>query len=160
MDGGAWWATAHGVAKSRTRLSDFTFTFTFRSCINELRVGFHCDCSQQQYLHGTNMASASVYVPRVSHCYTAIPASPQDSPRPAGRSSPGSYQITAFALGPSACEILCVPLQSEVSISSRPLELPKLSPLAFKVKCSRGYCPPSAGPRLRSYIWGSELSLL
>ena len=29
MDGGAWWATVHGVAKSRTRLSDFTFTFTF-----------------------------------------------------------------------------------------------------------------------------------
>ena len=26
MDGGVWWATAHGVAKSRTRLSDFTFT--------------------------------------------------------------------------------------------------------------------------------------
>ena len=24
MDGGAWWATAHGVAKSRTRPSDFT----------------------------------------------------------------------------------------------------------------------------------------
>ena len=27
MDGGAWWAIVHGVAKSRTRLSDFTFTF-------------------------------------------------------------------------------------------------------------------------------------
>ena len=26
MDGGARWATVHGVAKSRTRLSDFTFT--------------------------------------------------------------------------------------------------------------------------------------
>ena len=26
MDGGAWWATVHGVAKSRTQLSDFTFT--------------------------------------------------------------------------------------------------------------------------------------
>ena len=25
MDGGAWWATVHGVAKSRTRLNDFTF---------------------------------------------------------------------------------------------------------------------------------------
>ena len=25
MDGGAWWATAHGVAKGRTRLRDFTF---------------------------------------------------------------------------------------------------------------------------------------
>jgi len=24
MDGQAWWATVHGVAKSRTRLSDFT----------------------------------------------------------------------------------------------------------------------------------------
>ena len=29
MDGGAWWAAVHGVAKSRTRLSDFIFTFTF-----------------------------------------------------------------------------------------------------------------------------------
>ena len=26
MDGGAWWATVHEVAKSQTRLSDFTFT--------------------------------------------------------------------------------------------------------------------------------------
>ena len=25
MDGGAWWATVHGVAKSRTQLSDFPF---------------------------------------------------------------------------------------------------------------------------------------
>ena len=29
MDGGAWWATVHGVAKSRTPLSDFTFTLGF-----------------------------------------------------------------------------------------------------------------------------------
>ena len=28
MDRGAWWATVHGVAKIRTQLSDFTFTFT------------------------------------------------------------------------------------------------------------------------------------
>ena len=28
MDGGAWWAAVHEVAKSRARLSDFTFTFT------------------------------------------------------------------------------------------------------------------------------------
>ena len=27
VDGGAWWAAVHGVAKSRARLSDFTFTF-------------------------------------------------------------------------------------------------------------------------------------
>ena len=35
-DGGAWWAAVHGVPKSRTRLSDFTFTFHFSlSCIGE-----------------------------------------------------------------------------------------------------------------------------
>ena len=28
MDGGAWWATVHGVAKSWTRLSDFTFALS------------------------------------------------------------------------------------------------------------------------------------
>ena len=28
MDGGAWWDTVHGIAKSRTQLSNFTFTFT------------------------------------------------------------------------------------------------------------------------------------
>ena len=28
MDGGAWWATVHGVAKSRTRLGDFTHSLT------------------------------------------------------------------------------------------------------------------------------------
>ena len=31
MDGGAWWAAVHGVARSRTRLSDFTFTFHFHA---------------------------------------------------------------------------------------------------------------------------------
>ena len=31
MDVGAWWAAVHGVAKSRTRLSDFTFTFHFHA---------------------------------------------------------------------------------------------------------------------------------
>ena len=31
MDGGGWWAAVHGVAKSRTRLSDFTFTFHLMS---------------------------------------------------------------------------------------------------------------------------------
>ena len=28
IDGGAWWTTVHGVIKSRTQLSNFTFTFT------------------------------------------------------------------------------------------------------------------------------------
>ena len=36
MDGGAWWAEVHGVAKSRTRLSDFTFTFHFHALEKEM----------------------------------------------------------------------------------------------------------------------------
>ena len=36
MDGGAWWATVHGVTKSRTRLRDFTFTFHFHALEKEM----------------------------------------------------------------------------------------------------------------------------
>ena len=36
MDGGAWWAAVHGVAKSQERLSDFTFTFHFHVLEKEM----------------------------------------------------------------------------------------------------------------------------
>ena len=36
MGGGAWWAAVHGVAKSWTRLSDFTFTFHFHALEKEI----------------------------------------------------------------------------------------------------------------------------
>ena len=36
MDEGAWWAAVHRVAKSRARLSDFTFTFHFRALEKEM----------------------------------------------------------------------------------------------------------------------------
>ena len=36
MDGGAWWAAVHGVTKSRTGLSDFTFTFHFHALEKEM----------------------------------------------------------------------------------------------------------------------------
>ena len=35
-DGGAWWAAVHGVARSRTRLSNFTFTFHFHALEKEM----------------------------------------------------------------------------------------------------------------------------
>ena len=47
MDRGAWWAAVHGVAKSQTRLSNFTFAFHFHalekemathSCVLALRI--------------------------------------------------------------------------------------------------------------------------
>ena len=36
MDGGAWWAAVHGVARSLTLLSDFTFTFYFHALEKEV----------------------------------------------------------------------------------------------------------------------------
>ena len=36
MDGGAWWAVVHGVAKSQTRLSNFPFTFHFHALKKEM----------------------------------------------------------------------------------------------------------------------------
>ena len=36
MDGGPWWATVHGVAKSQTRLSDFIFTSHFYALEEEM----------------------------------------------------------------------------------------------------------------------------
>ena len=36
MDGGAWWAAVHGVARGRTQLSDFTFTFHVHALEKEM----------------------------------------------------------------------------------------------------------------------------
>ena len=36
MDGGAWWAAVHGVARSRTRLTDFSFSFHFHALEKEM----------------------------------------------------------------------------------------------------------------------------
>ena len=48
MDGGAWWAAVHGVAKSQTQLSDFTFTFSL-SCIGEGNGNpLQCSCLENR----------------------------------------------------------------------------------------------------------------
>ena len=48
MDGGAWWAAVHGVMKSWTWLSDFTFTFHFHGLDKEVAThssGLELQCS-------------------------------------------------------------------------------------------------------------------
>ena len=40
VDGGAWWATVHGVTESQTRLRDFTFTFHFHALEKEMATHF------------------------------------------------------------------------------------------------------------------------
>ena len=92
------------------------------------------------------MTDTSVYAPRASHSHPRPPTSPGGSPRPKGRSGPGSYQITAFALGPSMCEILHAPFNCEVSTSPGPLGLPKLSRRWPSKTHALGACLPSSGP--------------
>ena len=43
MDGGAWQAAVHGVAKSRTQVNDFTFTFHFHALEKEMAT-HSCSC--------------------------------------------------------------------------------------------------------------------
>lgn len=56
-----------------------------------------------------------------------LPSALQKPPR-SGGSEPGSFQITASALGPAACEILCDPFKSGFSISYSPWASPNVSP--------------------------------
>ena len=44
MDGGDWWASVHGVAKSRTQLSNFTFTFHFHGLEKEMATHSSVSC--------------------------------------------------------------------------------------------------------------------
>ena len=44
MGGGAWEAEVYGVAKSRTRLSDFTFTLHFHALEKEMATPLQCSC--------------------------------------------------------------------------------------------------------------------
>ena len=59
MGGEAWWAAAHGVAKSQTRLSDFTFTFHFPlSCIGEGNGNpLQCSCLENPRDGGAQWAA-------------------------------------------------------------------------------------------------------
>ena len=43
MDGGVWWATVYGVAKSWTRMSDFTFTLKLKIYFKKLKLIFDSD---------------------------------------------------------------------------------------------------------------------
>ena len=51
MDGGAWWATVHGIAKNRTRLSDFTYSLTLEiKQLQYFKVTIHHSLSKSTLL--------------------------------------------------------------------------------------------------------------
>ena len=65
MGGGAWWAAVHGVAKSRTPLSDFPFTFPFHALEKEMAI--HSSMLAWR-ISGTRAWWAAIYgVHRVEH---------------------------------------------------------------------------------------------
>ena len=64
MDRGAWWAAVHGVANSRTRLSDFLFTFHFHALEKEMAT--HSSVLAW-IIQGTGEPSGSMGSHRVGH---------------------------------------------------------------------------------------------
>ena len=61
MNGGAWWATVHGVVKSRTRLSDLTCTFFhFFTCIfTWIKKSLYLDINNLRYADNTTLMAES-----------------------------------------------------------------------------------------------------
>ena len=54
MDGGAWWATVHGVAKSQTQLSNLTFTFIYLKVAKrvDLKISHHKQTNSNYVSYG------------------------------------------------------------------------------------------------------------
>ena len=113
---------------------------------DELEGGFHDDSCQHQCPRG-RMSSPNVCCQCLcsSGALQLSPASPGGSPRSEDGSDTGSFQITASALGPRECEILCAPFKSGVSISHSPLGLQKVSPAGLQSQIL-GTRLPGAGP--------------
>ena len=83
MDGGAWWAAVHGVAKSRTRLSDFTFPFHFHALEKEM---------------ATHSSVLAWRIPGRGALWTAVYGVTQSRTRLKPRSSSSSKTSTSFFL--------------------------------------------------------------
>ena len=92
MDGGAWWAAVHGVARSWTRLSDFTFTLCTGegngnplqcSCLETPRDGragwAAVDGVAQSRTRLNRLSSSSSNIPDHHTCIKAVRISPQST---------------------------------------------------------------------------------
>ena len=100
---------------------------------NRLEGGLQNGACQHQCLCGSTSSS--------NFCHQHVcpqgelqlsPASPGVSPRSANGSDPGSFQITASALGLRSCEILCVPYKNRIFVSYRPPDLLYVSPASLQ----------------------------
>ena len=62
MDGGAWQATVHGVAESRTRLSNFTFTFIQLTDIDKIIYLIFTTCRSKPYNSKCSKAKGEIEI--------------------------------------------------------------------------------------------------
>ena len=102
MDRGAWWAAVHGVAKSRARLSDFTFTFHFHVLTSARNI-----CNRK-----SGPQSMSIVV---------SPSSSNAEQRK--RVSRGSDDVHTSHLQPTSGTPVDVPVPKNVSFMSYPIVL-------------------------------------
>lgn len=103
---------------------------------------------------------ADEYPAYVLHWYLCPQGKPGDLLRPASRSASGFCEITAFALDPSAHEILCEPC--DMSTSPNSAVLLQSNPLDLHSQLVWGLLFPELDtrPQLGGLMWVSELSLL
>lgn len=102
-----------------------------------------------------SITATTLCTPWVSHSHPQT--SPGASPRSAGRSGLGSYQIFAFALGPSKHEILCASFKIEVCFPQS-CRASIIKPHWPSKPNATGLVFQCQTPRLGSLAWGSELS--
>ena len=92
MDGGAWWAAVHGVATSRTWLSNFTFTFHFHALEKKMAThssvlawripgtgepgGLPSMGSHRVGHNWSDLAAAAVSASTMHHGYLCFPPNP------------------------------------------------------------------------------------
>jgi len=132
MDGGAWWAAVHGVAKSWTPLSNFTFTFHFHALEKEM---------------ATHSSVLALRIPETGE--------------PGGLPSMGSHSVghdwselaAAAAAAESVLEIVCQPrrFQLQVIENSTVTGLKNKSLLVYQNQSSRGPC---------CFRWGLILNII
>ena len=93
MEGGAWWAAVHGVAKSRTQLSDFTFTFHFHALEKEMAT--HSSVLAWR-IPGTGEPGGlpSMGSPRVGHDWSDLAAAAAAAVNYRGMERPGLNHLS------------------------------------------------------------------
>ena len=147
MDGGAWWATVHGVAKSRTWLSDFTHT----------HIGPNDDPFQEdlfQLASTSRNAAASAPDPMAGHCWpTPPPETPRHSQASLDQSLMGSLLLSP---GPWCLQdFVCV---LWVSVSPHLWKFLNQISLTFKARFPSDSQALFWISRLESLLWGLEPS--